>query len=47
MILLCKTFLSDVTTKLVNVPGYKLYSDHRKNHKGGATAILVRNDMIH
>ena len=46
MILLCKTILSDATTKLVNVPGYKLYSDPRKNHKGSVTAILVRNDTI-
>ena len=46
LILLCKTFLSDSTLKLVNIPGYKLYSDHRKNHKGGGMAILVRNDIV-
>ena len=46
VILLCKTFLSDTTLNLVNIPGYKLYSDHRKNHKGGGTAILVRSDIV-
>ena len=46
MILLCETFLSDATVNLVNIPGYKLYSNHRKNYKGGGTIILVRTDMI-
>ena len=46
LILLCKTFLSDSTLKLVNIPGYKLYSDHRKHYKGEGMAVLVRNDII-
>ena len=46
LLLLCETFLSDSTLKLVNIPGYKLYSDHRKHHKDGGTTILVRNDIV-
>ena len=36
LILLCETFLSDQTCKLVNMPGYALISNEQKNHKGVA-----------
>ena len=41
VILLCKTFLSSQTEKLVKVPNFRLYATSRKNQKGGGTAILV------
>ena len=35
------------TVKLVNIPKYTLYSNHWHNHKGGGTAILVRQGITH
>ena len=35
IMMLCETFLSKNTAKLINIPGYTLVSNHRKNHKGG------------
>ena len=46
-ILLCETFLTKKTEKLVNIPYYHLYTTCRNNHKGGGTAILVRNGINH
>ena len=43
VILLCETFLNKKTEKLVNIPHYQLYSTCRSNHKGGGTAILIRD----
>ena len=47
VILLCETFLSKNTEKLVNIPHYHLYANHRSKHKGGGTAILVRDGILH
>ena len=47
VVLLCETFLSKNTEKLVNIPHYHLCSNHRSNHKGGGTAILVRDGILH
>ena len=29
----------------MNLTGYSLISNHRKDHKGGGTAILIKNDI--
>ena len=47
VVLLCETFLSKKTEKLVNIPHYRLYANHRSKHKGGGTAILVRDGILH
>ena len=44
-VLLSETFLTDKTLKLVNLEGYTLLTNHRKEHKGGGVAILVRNGV--
>ena len=46
LVLLWETFLNDRTRKFVNIPGYKLYEDHCKNHKGRGTVILVCNEIL-
>ena len=46
VLLLCKTFL-DNTSKLIAAPEYMVYYTDRKDHKGGGTAILVRNGITH
>ena len=43
VLLLCKTFLTTGTEKLVNILGYSLVTNNRKNHKGGGVAILVKD----
>ena len=47
VILLCETFLNKNTERLVNIPHYQLYSTCRSNHKGGGTAILIRDGITH
>ena len=47
VVLLCETFLSKKTEKLVNIPHYRLHANHRSKHKGGGTAILVRDGILH
>ena len=47
IILLCETFLNKSTEKLINLPQYCLYSNHRKDHKGGGIAILVSEGITH
>ena len=44
-VLLSETFLTDKTLKLVNLEGYTLLTNHRKEHKGGGVAILLRNGV--
>ena len=44
-ILLCKTFLTKITDKLVNISGYTLINYNRVHAKGGGVAILLRNDI--
>ena len=43
--MLCETFLSNNTMSLLNIPGYNIFADSRTQHKGGSTAILVRNGI--
>ena len=45
VLMLCETFLSNNTTSLLNIPGYNIFADSRTQHKGGSTAILVRNGI--
>ena len=47
VLLLSETFLSVNTIKLVNIKGYNIYSNHRKEHKGGGTAILIKQSIHH
>ena len=47
VVLLCETFLSKKTEKLVNIPHYCLYANLRSKHKGGGMAILVREGILH
>ena len=44
-ILLCKTFLNNITISLLNIPGYDIISNHRKEHKGGGTAIIIKQGI--
>ena len=43
IILLCETFLSKNTEKLVNLPDYKIICNNRSTSKGDGTAILLQN----
>ena len=45
IVMSCETFLSNQTSHLTNVPGYTVFADLRKTHKGGGTAILVSSDI--
>ena len=45
MLLLCETFLTPRTEKLVNIPGYRLVTNNRTSHKGGGVAILNREGI--
>ena len=47
VILLCETFLTKKTERLVNITHYQLYLTCRSTHKGGGTAILVRDGIFH
>ena len=44
-LLLCETFLTDKTLKLVNIPDYELISNNQHNAKGGGTAVLTRKNI--
>ena len=41
IVLLCETFLTWKTEKMVNIPGYKLIGNHRPTRKGGGICILL------
>ena len=43
LLLLCEKFLTKKTLGLVSIPGYSIVSNHRQNHKGGGTAILIKD----
>ena len=43
--MLCETFLTDHTMRLVNIPGYKIINNNHKQSKGGGMAILIRDDL--
>ena len=45
VLLLCETFLTKSTHKLINIPGYTLLSNNREKSKGGGTAILTKNHI--
>ena len=45
LVLLCETFLTDKTQKLVNIPDYEIITNNRQTAKGGGTAILIRKNI--
>ena len=45
LVLLCETFLTLETVRLVHIPDYTLVSNQRSKSKGGETAILIRNGI--
>ena len=45
VVLLCETFWNEITAKQVHMPRYTLISNHRRQHKGDGTAILVREGI--
>ena len=46
IMLLCETFLSKSTAKLIKIPGYTLVLNYRQNHKGGGTSMLVKDGIL-
>ena len=47
LILLCETFLTSQTRRLVNFPGYKFISNEQVIRRGGGTGILVREEIMY
>ena len=45
VVLLCETFLTKKTEKMVNIPGYKLIGNHRPTRKGGGICILLNENI--
>ena len=45
IILLCETFLTKKTEKMVNIPGYKLIGNHRPTRKDGGVCILLNENI--
>ena len=45
ILMLRETFLSNNTMSRLKTPGYNIFADSRTQHKGGGTAILVRNGI--
>ena len=45
--LLCKTFLTKLTDKVRNIPGYTLINNNRLHAEEGGVAILLRNDITY
>ena len=45
IILLCETFLTKKTEKMVNIPGYKLIGNHHPTRKGGGVCILLNENI--
>ena len=45
ILLLCETFLTKRTQKLINIPGYTLLANNREKSKGGGTAILIKKNI--
>ena len=43
--LLCETFLTKRTQKLINIPGYTLLANNQEKSKGSDTAILIKNNI--
>ena len=45
IVLLCETFLTQKTEKMVNIPGYKLIGNHHPTRKGGSFCILLNENI--
>ena len=45
IMMLCETFLSKNTAKLIKIPGYTLVSNYQKNHKGGGMSVLIKDGI--
>ena len=45
IVLLCETFLTNKTAKLVNIPGYELVYNNHISSKGGGVGILIRSGI--
>ena len=45
VIVLCETFLTDVSQCMFTVPGYRCFFKNRQNRPGGGIAILVKNEI--
>ena len=45
IVLLCETFLTQKTEKMVNIPGYNLIGNHRPTRKGGSVCILLNENI--
>ena len=45
IVMLCETFLTDYTMRLVNIQGYKIINNNCKQSKGGGMAILIHDDL--
>ena len=45
LLLLCETFLTKKMLGLVSIPGYSIVSNLQQNHKGGGTAILIKDGI--
>ncbi len=45
VILLCETFLTDVSKESCKIDGFKLFDEHRKNMTKGGVAVYVRNSL--
>ena len=45
IVVLCETFLTQKTEKMVNIPGYKLIGDHHPTRKGGGVCILLNENI--
>ena len=40
-----ETWLNDLTSDLVNIPGYSFVSNHRKSKPGGGTSLYLKNNL--
>ena len=45
IVLLCETFLTWKTEKMINIPGYKLIGNHCPTRKGGSICILLNENI--
>ena len=45
IILLCETFLTRKTEKLVHIPGYNLIGNHQSMRKGGGVCMLLNENI--
>ena len=45
IMLLCETFLNNITVGLVNIPKYDIISNHQQEYKGGGTTIIIKQGI--